>query len=336
MTGVRGSIGALVAALVCASLAGCHGGMEKLNAFLQKPRSPVSATEYYILPPDVLQITSIHVPEINNIRQAVRPDGKINLPLLGEVMAAGRTSGEIEKELVERSKAFYEQQDATVQVTDFKSQKIYVFGQVARPGPIPWTGADTLVDVLAQVQPTSLAWPEKIHVVRGKPPVRGGYLPGKYLKKHPAEAEPVGEPQTKDEKGTDVKAEAPPPPKDKTGKPPDSKGEGEGFEVVQPVTVDIAKAARETEQAALHPDGKGTVMVVNMMKMIRDGKMAQNILLRPDDVVYVPPTPLAAMGLAMQQLLLGIQPAAQTVQVPASAIYTVKSVESIGASKAVP
>lgn len=336
MTGIRGFIGALATALLCASLAGCHGGMEKLNVFLQKPRSPVSATEYRILPPDVLQITSIHVPEINNLKQEVRPDGKINLPLLGEVMAAGRTPGEIEKELVERSKAFYEQQDATVQVTDFRSQKFYVFGQVLRPGPIPWTGADTLLDVLAQVQPTPSAWAEKIHVVRGKPPVRGGYLPGKYLKKHPEEAEAIDEPQDEGEEGTDAKAEGPPPPKDDAGKPPKAKGEDEGFEVVQPVTVDIAKAARETEQAALHPDGKGTVMVVNMMKMIHDGKMAQNVLLRPDDVVYVPPNPLAAFGLAMQQLLLGIQPAAQTIQVPASALYSVRSAQNFGGSKAVP
>jgi hypothetical protein len=47
--------------------------------------------------------------------------------------------------------------------------------------------------------------------------------------------------------------------------------------------------------------------------------MSCNILRKPDDVIHVPPNPLAAVGLAIQQLLFPIQPAAETIYAPASA-----------------
>ena len=339
MARIRGSIGALVLALLCASLTGCHGGTDKLKAFLQTPRSPVSGTEYRVLPPDVIQISSIHVPDINNMRQQVRPDGKINLPLIGEIYVADQTPKEIEELLKKASKEYYEQVDATVQVAEYRSQRIYVFGQVARPGPLPWTGYDTLLDVLATVQPTPMAWPEKIHVTRGKPPMTGGYWPAKYLRKHP-ELEAKEEPPEEDENGNEYDEEAADeeaqPPETETGKPPELKGKSESFKVAKPEVDDLAKATRKAENAALQPDGEAHVMVINLMKMIQNGDLSRNVLLKPNDVIYVPPNPLAAVGLAMQQVLLGIQPASQTIQVPASAIYSVKSAQNFGGSKAVP
>jgi hypothetical protein len=77
-------------------------------------------------------------------------------------------------------------------------------------------------------------------------------------------------------------------------------------------------------------------MKVNMMHMIEKGDLSRNVLLKAGDVVYVPPNPLAAFGLAMQQLLFGIQPATSTIQLPASALYSVKSVQNFGSSKQIP
>jgi protein involved in polysaccharide export with SLBB domain len=250
----------------------------------------VSAKEYRVLPPDALQITSINVPDINNQRLQISPDGKINLPLLGEVYVAEHTPEEIQKILTEKARDFYDKTDATVQVIDYRSQKIYVFGQVARPGPVPFTGSDTLVDVLAQVQPTQLAWPEKIHLSRAKAPQRGGYLPEKELKEY----------LWKKYKDT-----------------PDAK--------VPPAQDEEAAAREELERMALEgPSEKADVMIVNLTKMMEKGNLAQNVLLKPNDVIFVPPNPLAAIGLAVQQLLLPIQPATQTIQAPASAISAVK------------
>jgi hypothetical protein len=96
---------------------------------------------------------------------------------------------------------------------------------------------------------------------------------------------------------------------------------------------EATKIAAEAAKAAEAGDGSGAhVMKVNMMHMIKKGDLSQNVLLKAGDIVYVPPNPLAAFGLAMQQVLLGIQPTVSTIQVPASAIYTIKSVQSFGGS----
>ncbi|MGB2753687.1 MAG: polysaccharide biosynthesis/export family protein [Phycisphaerae bacterium] len=321
MTTANRCLGVLIGCLLGAAAMGCGGNNERLKAFLQEPRSPVSGSEYRVLPPDVILINSIYVSDINNFKVEVRPDGKINLPLLGEVTVAGNTPREIEAVLKARSREFYEEVDATVQVTEFRSQKIYVFGQVARPGPLPWTGTDTVIDVLAQVQPTPLAWPERIRVIRGKPPIRGGYL------------RPSKEDQEDQAEKSDPEEDAPAP---STEEFPVAK-EGEDKQE-KPLTVEEAtKMAAEAARAAEAGDGSDAhMMKVNMMNMVEKGDFSQNVLLKAGDVVYVPPNPLAAFGLAMQQVLLGIQPAASTIQAPASAAYSVKSVQNFGSSKQIP
>ena len=320
-------LGVLVGCLLVATAMGCGGKHERLKAFLQEPRSPVSGAEYRVLPPDVLQINSIHVSDIDNFKVQVRPDGKINLPLLGEVMVAGNTPAEIEAVLKARSREFYEEVDATVQVSEFRSQKIYVFGQVLRPGPMPWTGTDTVLDVLAQVQPMPTAWPERIVVVRGKTPIRGGYLPPSKKDKDRDKKDKAGK--------CDPEMHEPEPPTEElpVAKPKEDEDKKEKFVTVEEATKMTAEAAKAAEAG----DGSDAhVMKVNMMHMIEKGDLSQNVLLRPGDTVYVPPNPFAAFGLAMQQVLLGIQPAASTIQVPASALYSVKSVQNFGGSKQIP
>ena len=58
-------------------------------------------------------------------------------------------------------------------------------------------------------------------------------------------------------------------------------------------------------------------MTINIDKMIEDGNLEHDALLQENDVIHVPANPLAAVGLALQQLLLPLQPAAQTVNAPA-------------------
>ena len=53
--------------------------------------------------------------------------------------------------------------------------------------------------------------------------------------------------------------------------------------------------------------------------MVKKGDLSQNVLLKPNDIVYVPPNPLAAIGLAIQQVLFPIRPATETITTPASA-----------------
>jgi protein involved in polysaccharide export with SLBB domain len=254
-------------AAICVMICGCSQStdrvkMAQLEQFLQKERSPVGGLEYRVLPPDVLSITSRTVQEIDSVTQQIRPDGKISLPLVGEVFVAGLTPQEIRQEITTKAQRFYTKVDITVFVSGYNSQKIYVFGEVAGPGPLPWTGSDTLLDVLSRTQPTLLAWPEKIKVIRAQKPRRGGYIPG---------AEGNLDNTSSEEKGESVE-------------------------------ITNKQGAQE--------------LTVDLMAMVQTGDMSHNILLQPDDVVYVPPNPFASVGLAFQQILFPTRGIVETVQAP--------------------
>jgi protein involved in polysaccharide export with SLBB domain len=300
-----------LAALLCLSVVGCGGGgADRLKAFLREPRGPVAGVPYRVLPPDTLTFRSFYVPEINNITQQVRPDGKVNLPLVGEIDVAGKTAKEIEEAITKAAKDFYEQVDANVQVTGFNSQRIFVFGQVSRPGPQAWTGRNTLLDVIAESLPTELAWPERIIVVRGGPPLRGGYLEGEELEELAKEAEPAKAAAQEDEEPF-VEGE---------GKPAAEGDKKPAAGVIAKVRPQEGETIHKTKTDVTAADGpKAHTMRFNMMAMIKKGNMSQNVYLEPDDVIYVPANPLAAVGLAIQQILLPIRPAAETVSTPASA-----------------
>lgn len=165
----------LAAGAVCFLLGGCSYNINEVKAFLKKDRAPVTGVEYRVLPPDILEFRSRHIAEIDKVKQQVRPDGKINLPLLGEIMVAGKTPKEIEGSINDAAKDYYQEVDSTVDIAEYKSQNIFIFGQVAKAGAMPWTGRDTLLDVLAKAEPTYLAWPEQIIVVRGSDPQEGGH-----------------------------------------------------------------------------------------------------------------------------------------------------------------
>jgi polysaccharide biosynthesis/export protein len=79
----------------------------------------------------------------------VRSDGKISLPLVGEVVAAGRTPPQLEQEITEKLKSYITEPEVTVMVVKINSEKFNILGQVAKPGAYPLTSATTIVDAIA-------------------------------------------------------------------------------------------------------------------------------------------------------------------------------------------
>ena len=79
----------------------------------------------------------------------VRPDGKISLPLINEVMAAGLTPEQLRVKITEASSKFIEDPEVSVVVKQINSRRIYVTGQVGRPGPYPLSGPTTVLQMLA-------------------------------------------------------------------------------------------------------------------------------------------------------------------------------------------
>jgi polysaccharide export outer membrane protein len=166
----RQSMRSPAAALLCLAvfglLAGCTPTYTDYAAFMVEPRPLVSATEYRMAPPDVIMIQSKRVREINGHREAIRPDGRINLPLLGPVFVTGKTCEEVGAELEMMAHGYYEDADVNVNIVAYRSKQVYVFGEVSRPGTYSYDGRNTVLGMMAAAQPTRLANPAKVQVLR--------------------------------------------------------------------------------------------------------------------------------------------------------------------------
>lgn len=79
----------------------------------------------------------------------VRSDGKISLPLVGELQATGRTPRQLENEITEKLKNFITTPEVTVVVEKVNSRKYNVLGEVTKPGSYPLTTETTIMDAIA-------------------------------------------------------------------------------------------------------------------------------------------------------------------------------------------
>lgn len=217
-------------------LAGCsQPEYTDFSAFVKTPRPTVTSKAYTLAPPDTITIYSKRVVEINRHVEKIRPDGRITLPLLGSHFVAGKTPEQVSSELQQLASQYYEDADVSLRVIGFNSKQIFVFGEVGRPGAYSYNGANTVLGTLAKAQPSRLADPTHIHILR-----------------------------------------------------PNSKGE-----MIKRMTIDLDK-------------------------MVKEGDTSLDAVLNEGDILYVPANGFAAVGLALQQLLLPLQPAAQTVAAPAN------------------
>ncbi len=113
------------------------------------PAATAGNAAYKVGPLDVLDITVFQVPELTKSLQ-VADTGTINLPLVGEVPAAGRTAQEIERDLTKKLGAKYlKNPQVTVFVKDHNSQMVTIEGAVIKAGVYPIKGKLSLVQVIA-------------------------------------------------------------------------------------------------------------------------------------------------------------------------------------------
>lgn len=252
MTGLQPNSNRLIVLAIMLGALAALGGCQRyhdVNAFLMQYDRAASAEPYTVAPPDRLQIVARNVPEINELQVIVSPDGTIFLPLIGELQVAGKTTLEISAMIEDRALEYYQEADVVVQVTGFHSKHMYVFGEVGRPGRYPYTGSDTVLDLMARAQPTRLADPNRIQVLR----------PG--------------------------------------------------------------------------PDGKVHRITIELDRWVKTGEVDRNAQIENGDIIYVPANGLARVGLALQQLLLPLQPAAQTVRSPVSIDDSVNHFEGGGGTR---
>ncbi len=109
---------------------------------------PGPSADYRIGPQDVLTISVWKEPEITRT-VPVRPDGKISLPLLNDVQAAGLTPMELAESITIGLKKFIADPQVTVIVTEINSRHFYVLGEVGRPGAYPLLPGMTVLQALS-------------------------------------------------------------------------------------------------------------------------------------------------------------------------------------------
>jgi polysaccharide biosynthesis/export protein len=114
----------------------------------QGSRAAHSDSSYVIGANDVLAINVWKEPDISR-SVPVRSDGKISLPLVGELQAGGQTPQQLEQEITKRLQSYISEPEVTVIVTDSKSQKVNILGMVTRPGAYLLTSSTTVLDAIA-------------------------------------------------------------------------------------------------------------------------------------------------------------------------------------------
>jgi polysaccharide export outer membrane protein len=108
----------------------------------------VAPDAYRIGPEDVLHI-SVWKNEAMSRTVPVRPDGKISLPLLNDVQAGGLTALELREEVTKKLAEYIPNPEVSVIVSDVRSFKVSIMGEVARPGRFELRSWTTVLDVLA-------------------------------------------------------------------------------------------------------------------------------------------------------------------------------------------
>ena len=103
---------------------------------------------YVIGPEDVLSILFWREKNLSS-EVVVRPDGRISLPLLNDVTAAGLTADELREKVMTEANKFVEDATATVVVKQINSRKVFITGNVTKPGLYPLTGPLNVLQLIA-------------------------------------------------------------------------------------------------------------------------------------------------------------------------------------------
>ncbi|OHB67108.1 MAG: hypothetical protein A2Y76_15650 [Planctomycetes bacterium RBG_13_60_9] len=205
--------------------AGCfNSNPEDIQAWIKPYEVNVTAENYILQPPDEIEVHCAEVPEVHLQRQRIRPDGKVSFEKIGEIEVAGKTPGQVAELIKEKIGQLYTvpgDHPVDVRIAAYASKVFYVLGQVLRPGPMTYTGRDSVLTALAVTQPNPMAWEQRVQVVR--------------------------------------------------------------------------PAATEDVQAR--------IFEVNYEDILLRGDTTKDVLLQEGDIVYVPPTVLAAIGMVLEELI---------------------------------
>jgi polysaccharide biosynthesis/export protein len=128
-------------------------GQSKLSAIsplqesAKEKSSLIVTTDYIIGPEDVLEISVWRNADLSKT-VSVRPDGRVSLPLIGDVVAIGKTATQLADIISQKLKDYKENPQVSIVVREVNSYSIYVLGEVTRPGKYPLKTKTTLLQAV--------------------------------------------------------------------------------------------------------------------------------------------------------------------------------------------
>jgi polysaccharide biosynthesis/export protein len=161
------------------------GGLIVAVCLVSVPSPSASAQEYEIGPADVLNVLVLGQAAMSG-EMAVDADGMLNFPFLGRVKASGLSPGELERKLTTLlSDGYLKRPQVSVSVKQFRSQRVFVTGEVVRPGPYGLRPDRSLLTLLQDVGDLTTNVGHEVIVIRA--PAPAPWTPA------PIEASPPGE-----------------------------------------------------------------------------------------------------------------------------------------------
>ncbi len=151
--------------LICAAMA---DNQNKPDTQQSGPAAPEmkAGPDYVIGPEDVLNVDVWNEKQMSG-QVIVRPDGKISIPLINDVIAAGKTPTALAQDITTALKQYVEDPRVTVVVVAINSKRYYVLGEVGKPGAFPLLPNMTVLQALSAAGgPTEYASLSKIYVLR--------------------------------------------------------------------------------------------------------------------------------------------------------------------------
>jgi polysaccharide export outer membrane protein len=157
--------GLLAAGILAQTSDAAKGNDSKSAKPAETVQEPASASDYVIGADDTLHISVWKEPDLSETLP-VRSDGKISMPLLNDIPAAGLTPLQLRDSITEKLKKYIADPRVTVVVTAMNSRRVFVTGEVIHTGPMVLLPHMTVLQALAQAGFTQFANPKNIYVLR--------------------------------------------------------------------------------------------------------------------------------------------------------------------------
>ena len=110
---------------------------------------PGHPAEGFVLgPEDVIEVVVWKTPELSR-KVVIRPDGKISMALIGDVVASGLTTDQLAQKILEKYKAFKENPSVSVNVIEVNSYYVFIVGEVEKPGKLPLKSYTTVLQAMS-------------------------------------------------------------------------------------------------------------------------------------------------------------------------------------------